>query len=48
MNCTRDGGGALLEQVKTTTLRLLKKSALRSSQNHSAPLRAPLIYSDCE
>ncbi len=48
MNCTRDGGGALLEQIKTMTLRLLKKSARRSSQNHTAPLRAPLTYSDCE
>ncbi len=32
------GGGVLLERVKTTTLRLLKKYAPRSSQNHTAPL----------
>ncbi len=46
INCTFDGDGALLERVKTTMLRLLKKSAPRSSQNHTDPLRAPFTYSD--
>ncbi len=48
MSCTCDGGGALLERVKTTKLRLLKKSTPRSSQNHTTPLRTPLTYSDFE
>ncbi len=28
MNCTRDGGGVLLERVKTTMFRLLKNPLL--------------------
>ncbi len=44
MNCTCDVGGALLERVKITTLRIKKKIAPRSSQNHTAPLRTPQIY----
>ncbi len=44
MNCICDGGGALLKRVKITTLWIFKKSAPRSSQNHTAPLRTPQIY----
>ncbi len=50
MNCTCDGGGALIERVKTTMLQLFFKSTPRSSQNHTALLRAPLtslIVSNC-